>query len=213
MSCLGDDWNRSQTPAPPQRKSRECRSARRLIMPPVQLSAVETVRPLAFASAKKSCNINRHSPRTPCEKAPPAGSTPIAAIAPAMISSIMTPNGPFLRSAQPTGPGFQMSNRRNSTNAAIQPGQRAVMFSPCSHAGNDSAQSDQHLTGKFIQYKFRRVQIVLAFGHISGRPKTNAGGKSDRGGRDQQGKPPMAWMAHVAGRVTSDPHVPGAGFK
>ena len=44
---------------------------------------------------------------------------------PAITSSSITPNGSPRRSARPTSQGFQMSNRRNSTNAATQPGHRS----------------------------------------------------------------------------------------
>ena len=55
-----------------------------------------------------------------------ARATSAAARAPAITSSSMVPIGVPRRSAQPMGPGFQMSRTRNATNAPTQPGQGKV---------------------------------------------------------------------------------------
>ena len=46
----------------------------------------------------------------------------------------MTPKAPGWLSAQPIGPGFQMSNSRNSTKAATMPGQSASISAPMAAA-------------------------------------------------------------------------------
>src|SRR5690606_875366 len=85
----------------------------------------------------------RHRPMTPCQS-PAAATVASPAKSPAQRSSvIVAPAGP-LRSAQPTGPGFQMSKRRKKRKGATQPGQAESAQSSMPRtqkaaAGNSSA--------------------------------------------------------------------------
>ena len=113
-----------------------------LTSPPVQLSAV-AIRSAAGAGRldqRPGVRLGDHRSH-PCatpaserrRRRPPA--------APAMTSSSITPVGPLRRSAQPTGPGFQMSKRRKRTKAATQPGQGKTLRR---RAGEPEAGRERH---------------------------------------------------------------------